>query len=303
MPLSSTSTDTVSMLDSMLSEEEDDEEDDGINDDEYEDDLQSDNDLTHTPTPTSSTVTTRQLLHLRILTAYLICLSLTLYFIPLHQLGLNSNPFATAGTVVWSCRLNHRGISLTVNTNGPTSLTYAILDSLKNTGAKATFFLVGEDVSSHPDLVHEMMNQGHTIGSHSWSYKNLSLLLDPSSVNYNPEALKTDILRTEEAIRNITGSRPYLFRPPFGAMTLELQDFLANMGYVMVMWNAGCIDTISPVAGVDAFMTGIPDAGAIVCIDVPYNETVMRSAENRIRTVISRSKDHGHPILDMKDCI
>ncbi len=59
------------------------------------------------------------------------------------------------------------------------------------------------------------------------------VLLD-MSLNSNPQ--------TEELILNLTGRRPVLFRPPYGAINNKVRHFLRERGYTIVVWSGGCID-------------------------------------------------------------
>ena len=58
------------------------------------------------------------------------------------------------------------------------ALTRPILAALAAECTKATFFVLGEMAAAHPDVVHEIAKQGHTIGTHTWSHPNLKRLSD-----------------------------------------------------------------------------------------------------------------------------
>lgn len=54
--------------------------------------------------------------------------------------------------------------------------------------------------------------------------------------------LRQQVERTERAITGLTGRRPHLLRPPYGAVNSEVRRYLKSLGYTIVMWSGGCID-------------------------------------------------------------
>ncbi|KAJ3212645.1 hypothetical protein HDU67_003673 [Dinochytrium kinnereticum] len=206
--------------------------------------------------------TRRQMGHLRILALCVVCWFL-LWFIPIKHTGLYMNPFTSPGNVAWSCGLN-RGVALTYD-DGPSIYSNELLDILSEKNVKVTFFLVGSRVLEHGDVVRRMVAEGHAIGSHSWSYQNLSALIDPISPDFNPKMLRDEVIKAEDAIKNVTGARPYLFRPPYGAISREIQNYLSDMGYTIVLWNVGCVNWSFDKHDTEhtAYLNGMPDAGEL----------------------------------------
>ena len=92
--------------------------------------------------------------------------------------------------------------------DGPSNYTPLILDILKAHRAKATFFLIGENAERHPDLVGRIVEDGHAIGNHG--YRDQA----PPIVGRDPFQTAHGIVRTQEVLEELTGSRPALFRLP-----------------------------------------------------------------------------------------
>ncbi len=93
--------------------------------------------------------------------------------------------------------------------DGPDPIaTPLVLDILKAKHARATFFLLGEKVAKYPAIVRRMKAEGHVIGNHSWNHPNFQ--------NISAAEAERQILRTNAAIKKVTGVKPILFRYPFG---------------------------------------------------------------------------------------
>ena len=107
--------------------------------------------------------------------------------------------------------------------------TERILDELKLRNVKASFFLLGSRVADQAEIVKRMYEEGHTIGSHTYSHRNLKLL-------NNYETYK-EIQDTNEAINSVIGIYPKFLRPPYGNLNDYIKDIYKNP---IVLWS---IDT------------------------------------------------------------
>ncbi len=112
--------------------------------------------------------------------------------------------------------------------------TPAILDTLAHYGVKAVFFVVGEKVERYPELARRILDEGHEIGNHTYSHRNLYRLPTEDKI--------TEIERAEEVIKAATGERPNLFRPPRGMYDAELLELLEERRYTMVLYSLSSRD-------------------------------------------------------------
>lgn len=127
-----------------------------------------------------------------------------------------------------------RDVVLTFD-DGPTSpFTEQILDILAEHKVPATFFMCGKNVERHPEIARRVVREGHTIGNHTYSHPFLYLR--------TPQFMANEIDRTQETIERVTGVRPNLFRPPYGARWFSLMPILKARGLKMVMWSAAGYD-------------------------------------------------------------
>jgi len=122
-----------------------------------------------------------------------------------------------------------RELSLTFDDGPSRPYTGEILDILRASGIRATFFLCGENAERYPDLVRRIHAEGHGIGNHTYSHPWLYLM--------SRGRIAGEIDRTQDVLERLTGRRPTLFRPPFGVRWFTLPAILADRGLKMVMWN------------------------------------------------------------------
>ncbi len=116
--------------------------------------------------------------------------------------------------------------------DGPAgSNTTKLLDGLKERNVRVSFFLVGNRVANNAAIVKRMYEEGHTIGTHSWSHQNLKKLDEISA--------KNEIYQANDAIYNVIGANPRYIRPPYGAYSAATLTY-ADM--VFVNWSVDPLD-------------------------------------------------------------
>jgi peptidoglycan/xylan/chitin deacetylase (PgdA/CDA1 family) len=124
--------------------------------------------------------------------------------------------------LVWRMPAMPRGVYFTFD-DGPTpGVTEQVLDKLDAVGGKATFFALGKQVASAPQLFEKIIADGHSVGNHTMTH--------PKGWKTNSEKYIRDI---EEAAQWITSP---LFRPPYGKIT-PAQIRMLKPKYKIVMWD------------------------------------------------------------------
>ena len=99
-------------------------------------------------------------------------------------------------------------VALTFDDGPRRDTTIRLLDGLRERGANATFFLVGERLAGNEDLVLRMQAEGHQVGTHTWSH----IRLDGT----DPAAQLRDIQMAQDAVCKILGTENCWLRPPYG---------------------------------------------------------------------------------------
>ena len=117
--------------------------------------------------------------------------------------------------------------------DGPTAFTSQLLDSLREEGVHATFFLLGQQIVRRPDVVRRMAEEGHEVASHGYSHPNMRKL--GTNARYY-ELHQTNMLLAE------LGVAPQYFRPPYGKFDPALASMAQDMGMATVMWTTDSRD-------------------------------------------------------------
>jgi peptidoglycan/xylan/chitin deacetylase (PgdA/CDA1 family) len=107
--------------------------------------------------------------------------------------------------------------------------TPAVLGRLDALGAKALFFLVGEQVDRDGGLAREVLARGHEIGLHCQRHRNL--------LRVSPAGFRADLDRAHAAISTATGVEPRLYRPPYGILTTATLPELERRGWTLLLWT------------------------------------------------------------------
>jgi peptidoglycan/xylan/chitin deacetylase (PgdA/CDA1 family) len=122
------------------------------------------------------------------------------------------------------------GVALTFDDGPDPEQTPRILDTLAFFGVPATFFLVGERVTRHPDIVLRILDEGHAVGNHTYSHKRC----DGLSIR----SLEYELKATDAAIARVCpGIREPIFRPPFGALNAPTLAHLLRAGRRVALWS------------------------------------------------------------------
>jgi peptidoglycan/xylan/chitin deacetylase (PgdA/CDA1 family) len=137
--------------------------------------------------------------------------------------------------VVWRGPREARGVALTFDDGPSPEHTPRILDLCDAAGVKATFFVIGEKVARHPDLVREIVARGHGLGVHGHRHDRLLALRAPRTI---AEDLDDAIAAVEAA----TGERPSLFRPPVGLTSPRVARALEWLDVTVVGWSVRGLD-------------------------------------------------------------
>ncbi len=116
-------------------------------------------------------------------------------------------------------------IALTFD-DGPSSNTIKLLDGLKKTNSKVTFFLLGTKVYQYRDVIKRMYSESHQLGNHTYHHLNLRYL--------SKEKALEEINYTNNAIYTVTGHFPTVFRPPYGIISDEVKKEISQK---VILWN------------------------------------------------------------------
>jgi peptidoglycan/xylan/chitin deacetylase (PgdA/CDA1 family) len=156
-------------------------------------------------------------------------------------------------------RLDDGRVALTFDDGPDPDGTPAVLDALDAIGAKATFFMVGEQVKAAPMLAREVVNRGHEVGLHGGTHASQRDLEDWK--------VKDEMAYGLGTLEVATGRRPTRFRPPYGVFSEAGYEACGALKLEPVYWSAWGMDweTISAERIADIVDRDL-EAGAILVL-------------------------------------
>lgn len=127
--------------------------------------------------------------------------------------------------------MEEKKIAITFDDGPHPVYTPKLLDGLKKRGIVATFFVTGENAEQYPDIIRKMSEDGHLIGNHTYSHIQLT--------DSNRDKFRSELVKTNEVLKEITGKDVSFVRPPYGCWDKSLETEL-NM--FPVLWNIDPLD-------------------------------------------------------------
>ena len=148
-------------------------------------------------------------------------------------------------------------IALTFD-DGPSEATPALLEILARAGVPATFFQCGANVRRLPAITRDVAAAGHEIGNHTDTHPMLQ---------FKPRAyIDREVAAAQETIEQFAGSRPRLFRPPYGIRWFGLAEVQQRHGLTGIMWTTLALDWKLQVHDVASRLMRGAANGAIFCL-------------------------------------
>lgn len=139
----------------------------------------------------------------------------------------------------FNSNINHpkKQVAITFDDGPNPNFTPEILKLLQTYNAKATFFYIGKQVEKHPELIKSIIEQGHTIGNHSYTH---SKFFD----FYGKQRVIEEVQKTDAVVLAITGKKTTLFRPPYGVTNPAIAKAIKQTNHKVIGWNIRSLDTL-----------------------------------------------------------
>jgi peptidoglycan/xylan/chitin deacetylase (PgdA/CDA1 family) len=144
---------------------------------------------------------------------------------------------AFTGPLVKRFQPDGRQVWLTIDDGPDPQSTQEMLRVLREHGARATFFLIGERAARHPELVRAIVAAGHTLGNHTFHHAAATFW------TAGPARIAREIDHASEAITAAGAPLPRYFRPPVGLANIFLAPALQRRGLHRIGWSARGFDT------------------------------------------------------------
>jgi peptidoglycan/xylan/chitin deacetylase (PgdA/CDA1 family) len=152
--------------------------------------------------------------------------------------------------------------------DGPTPYTDRLLQILKDSDSKATFFEIGNKVAANPDGAKRVADAGMEIGNHTWEHPNMTTI--------PPEDIASQLSKTNDAIKAATGQTPKLFRTAGGLINDDVLAAAKEQGLADINWDVIPFDWIndSNTAATLYMLKTQIKPGSVVLFHDTYSSTV-----------------------------
>lgn len=173
--------------------------------------------------------------------------------------------------------------------DGPSVYTPQILSELEAKGVPATFFVLGERAVQFPSFVQREHADGDGTGDHTWDHPDLTTL--------PPDQVRSELQSTADEITSLTGARPTLWRPPFGAFNDTVTQIASSLGLSMRLWDVNTDDWMMP--GTDVIVgnvVGNVHNGSIILLHDGSQETTFDRSQTvaAVPTIIDTLRAAGY---------
>lgn len=123
----------------------------------------------------------------------------------------------------------HKNLWLTFDEGYENGCTADILDTLKDKGVRAVFFVTYDYAEKNPELIRRMIDEGHTVGNHTYSH--------PALAECSPEEIREELGKLHSFIKQEFNYDMYVMRPPMGEFSEQVLACAKEMGYTTVLWS------------------------------------------------------------------
>lgn len=146
--------------------------------------------------------------------------------------------------------------------DGPSEYTSQILDLLTQYGGRATFFMIGNRVAKHKEVVQQVVEQGSEIASHTWSHPDLNTL--------DEAGVRAQLSKSVNTLEYVGGQPIRLMRPPYGNQNETVRAACRSSGLSIITWSIDTRDwrTRDAQATYDAIMQDVQHGSIVLCHDI-----------------------------------
>jgi len=130
---------------------------------------------------------------------------------------------------IYKVKTDKKLIALTFDDGPHPEFTIKLLELFIEKGIKATFFVTGSNIKKHNKIVKRMIAEGHELGNHSYSHKNL--------IFKKKNVIREEIEKTDSLLCELGVKGDIHFRPPFGRLLFAASSVLVSLNKKVIMWN------------------------------------------------------------------
>lgn len=193
--------------------------------------------------------------------------------------------FSEKGVLYRKIDKKKKMVALTYD-DGPSANTPKILDTLEKYDAVATFFVVGNRVSTYANTVKRAYGMGCEIGNHTYEHKILT--------RADAAGIREQVSKTNAAVKNITGTDPIVMRPPGGCVNDTVKS---QTSMPMILWSIDTLDwrTRNAASTKTAVLDHVKDGDIVLMHDL-YEATA-----NASTTIIPTLVERGYQLVTVSE--
>ena len=177
---------------------------------------------------------------------------------------MNSRTHQLFGGLTEQVETNQKMVALTFD-DGPTKKVNQILPLLDKYNAKATFFLIGEEIEKHSEETKKIVQARHQIGNHTFSHNRM--------VFKTPSYIKQEIEKTDQLIQEAGYKGEIDFRPPNGKKLVVLPYYLNKQNRDTITWNIEPDSYYTTASDKVKYVKDHIKPGSIILMHPMYDET------------------------------
>jgi len=149
-------------------------------------------------------------------------------------------------------------VALTFDDGPRPEFTPDILKALARYKARATFLVVGRMCERYPELVKDIVKDGHELASHTYNHPRLD--------GVTPAEIAFEMIKTKVVLDDLVGGSSRFFRPPGGHYNAAVRDTVAALGYFPIFWtvNGGAFARLAPTEAAQAISRRTSDGGILL---------------------------------------
>ncbi|KAK4232192.1 chitin deacetylase [Podospora fimiseda] len=211
-----------------------------------------------------------------------------------------------SGSIIYHCTVPGT-VALTFD-DGPFKYTSQLLDLLEANGARATFFINGDNWSHEidnpatgwPDILRRIFNN-HQLASHTWSHQDLTLL-DLDGQTFQMKQLET-------AINNVVGRVPTYMRPPYASCQGDCVPNIEGLGYHVVNFDIDTLDWQNKdlaeqmQVSIDNFNSAVDNGGQDSSFLVLSHDVHENTVEVLVPQMLQTIKKNGYRAVTVGECL
>lgn len=153
-------------------------------------------------------------------------------------------------------------VAVTFDDGPHPEFTPKVLKLLKQANARATFFCIGKHIKAYPDIVRQILDDGHRIGNHTYSHSN-------GFGFFSTQRVQSELEQTNQVFEQLTGLKLRLYRPAFGVTNPNIKKAIQRLGLISIGWSKRSLDTtkLSKQAVLNRITNGLKPGDVILLHD------------------------------------